>query len=325
MENPMKLNHSEGLLLGQSIGDALGAYVEFKSAREIARLYPNGVRELKSGGVWCLAKGQVTDDTEMAYCLSHALIEAQGFDPQLISKWYRRWQHSDPFDMGHTTSAGLNNRPNYDSQANGALMRISPLAIVGQNWSDEDLIASAKAECAITHPNQVCQEANALFVLLLRRCLTSNIHSKELLILVKEDAKKLKVSEMLVGCIEKAPERFPITPHQTGWVVYAFHNALHQLITAPSFEEALVDTIAQGGDTDTTGAICGALMGAYFGRSNIPPEMISSVLNCHPNISNSEEQHPRPDFLWPSQTLDLVQGLISVAFKAYTSSPLKIL
>jgi hypothetical protein len=37
--------------------------------------------------------------------------------------------------------------------------------------------------------------------------------------------------------------------HQEGWVLIAFQNAPYQLLYAPSLQEAIVDTVMQGGDT----------------------------------------------------------------------------
>ena len=48
--NPGLLSRAQGCLLGQCAGDALGSLVEFKSAEEIRRRHPNGVRELADGG-----------------------------------------------------------------------------------------------------------------------------------------------------------------------------------------------------------------------------------------------------------------------------------
>src|SRR5207249_10687191 len=55
-----------------------------------------------------------------------------------------------------------------------------------------------------------------------------------------------------------------------GWVVTAFHNAFYHLRHTNDFETALVETIGRGGDTDTNGAIVGALLGAADGRRAIP-------------------------------------------------------
>src|ERR1043166_3147719 len=48
--NSRRLERAQGALLGQVIGDSLGSQVEYKSAAEIARLFPRGVREPAGGG-----------------------------------------------------------------------------------------------------------------------------------------------------------------------------------------------------------------------------------------------------------------------------------
>ena len=304
------LKFRQGLFLGQAVGDALGAQVEFSSARDILRKFPQGVREMRGGGPWRLFPGQVTDDTELAYCLAQGLIEAQGYDEKVIYRWYQKWQWSNPFDCGNTTRCGLQGHPILESQANGAMMRISPLALAGEHWDEYDLMECARKDARMTHPNLVCQEANALFVFLLQQCLKAKFHADELYNLVQEKAVLLNVSSLLQNAIDLAKKgRYSISAYQEGWVVYAFHNALYQLLHASSFEEGLVDTINQGGDTDTTGAICGAMLGAYFGVDNIPWIWRESVLQCKPQKATSQNPHHRPEFLWPSRTLEWVEKL----------------
>ena len=56
----------------------------------------------------------------------------------------------------------------------------------------------------------------------------------------------------------------------SGWVVTALQSAYYQLLHAPSLEEGIVSTVRSGGDTDTNAAICGALLGAVYGRQAVP-------------------------------------------------------
>ena len=59
--NEQVLERVAGSLLGMTIGDALGAHVEFRP-REY--LLSNAVTDLSSGGTWGLQKGQVMDLTQ---------------------------------------------------------------------------------------------------------------------------------------------------------------------------------------------------------------------------------------------------------------------
>lgn len=125
------LERAQGCLLGQLAGDALGSLVEFQTPDQIRREYPNGVRELADGGTWNTIAGQPTDDSEMALLLARLLVDQGRYDPEEARKAYLFWLDSGPFDCGMTVSSGLRGRPNPDSQANGAMMRVSPLGIFG--------------------------------------------------------------------------------------------------------------------------------------------------------------------------------------------------
>jgi ADP-ribosylglycohydrolase len=127
--DPQILSHAEGCLLGQLAGDSLGSFVEFQSPEQIARNYPEGVRELADGGTWGTIAGQPTDDSEMALALARMLMKFKRYDAGEAQKAYLMWLNSSPFDCGSTVSAGLRGHLNLESQANGALMRIAPLGI----------------------------------------------------------------------------------------------------------------------------------------------------------------------------------------------------
>ena len=125
------VNRAQGCLLGQLAGDALGSLVEFETPQAIHRMYPCGVRDLADGGTWDTLAGQPTDDSELALMLARTLVEHGRYDRDAARRAYVWWLESGPFDCGNTIAAGLTGPPNTESQANGALMRISPLGIFG--------------------------------------------------------------------------------------------------------------------------------------------------------------------------------------------------
>ena len=71
---------------------------------------------------------------------------------------------------------------------------------------------------------------------------------------------------------ERPKHRQPTMFTRRGGFLTAFRNALWQLLHATNLEEAVVDTVMRGGDTDTDAAICGALLGALWGRNAIPDQ-----------------------------------------------------
>ena len=56
-------------------------------------------------------------------------------------------------------------------------------------------------------------------------------------------------------------------------------TCLYLLLTTDSFEEAITEVINLGGDTDTAGAILGALAGAHYGVGDIPKRWLDGLQN----------------------------------------------
>lgn len=68
----------------------------------------------------------------MALLLARYLVKTGTYNAKAMQNAYLFWLNSQPFDCGMTIASALLGRKNPNSQANGALMRISPLGILGQ-------------------------------------------------------------------------------------------------------------------------------------------------------------------------------------------------
>lgn len=306
------LSRAQGCLLGQLAGDALGSLVEFRGPADIRREYPQGVREMIDGGTWNTIAGQPTDDSEMALMLARLLVDKGGYDPGEARKAYVFWLDSGPFDCGMTVSAGLRGRPNGESQANGAMMRVSPLGIFGAGRAGEDVGAWARQDAALTHPHRVCLEANVLFARAIAHAISTGCSAVELYRQIVHWAEGMAVDGILLEAVRAAAKAPPADyVHQAGWVLTAFRNALWQLVHAKSLEEAVVDTVMRGGDTDTNAAICGALLGAVYGRGAVPDRWIEALVGCRPAAGDPRVHHPRPECFWPVDALELAERLLT--------------
>jgi len=91
-------------------------------------------------------------------------------------------------------------------------------------------------------------------------------------------------------------------------VLMTLQNAFHELLHAPSIEAGVVATVRRGGDTDTNGAVAGALLGAVHGRGAIPLQWRSMILSCRPHPLRA--RRPRPRSCWPVDALELAEGLV---------------
>jgi hypothetical protein len=56
-------------------------------------------------------------------------------------------------------------------------------------------------------------------------------------------------------------------------------TCLYLLFVTSSFEEAISEVVNLGGDTDTAGAILGAMAGAYYGAHAIPKRWLDGLQN----------------------------------------------
>jgi ADP-ribosylglycohydrolase len=64
-----------------------------------------------------------------------------------------------------------------------------------------------------------------------------------------------------------------------GFTLFTAGIGLQVAAEAPGFEEGLRRVVALGGDTDTNGAVAGALLGALHGRSALPSGWLGTLVD----------------------------------------------
>jgi ADP-ribosyl-[dinitrogen reductase] hydrolase len=298
------MNYTWGAMLGLMVGDAAGATLEFHRESITEAIVDNAMR-MPGGGALGVGPGQFTDDSELAIslaCALHGKDPKQGFPKLQIATMYSKWFLSRPFDIGCTCARAFSSKPSemeksallsQVSEANGALMRIAPLAIWCRNEPLEVIAAYAKHDALLSHPNQVCQDCNAIFCIaiayllnhpgdsngaiqLLAKYVNDNITSKakEWFLYDSLDIKSIDCSKNI------------------GHVRWAFTLAIHCLRQSVPYEQGIKMTLLKGGDTDTNAAIVGALWGALHGADAIPDYMKNPVLSF--DVCNPVQGYTRP-------------------------------
>jgi len=63
----------------------------------------------------------------------------------------------------------------------------------------------------------------------------------------------------------------------SGYVVHTLQTALYYAMTADTAEDAIVTAVNRGGDTDTIGAVTGAVAGARFGADALPDRWLNTI------------------------------------------------
>ncbi|HIJ81382.1 MAG TPA: ADP-ribosyl-[dinitrogen reductase] hydrolase [Desulfuromonadales bacterium] len=266
------IDRARAAFIGMAVGDALGATVEFMTTPEITAKYGT-FKEIIGGGWLRLKPGQVTDDTEMALCIARAIVKSQGWSQEAVAYNFAAWLKSRPVDCGDTCRKGIRSYmlhgtleapPNEWDAGNGAAMRILPAALF--SLPDGELLKKYAVEQAhITHNNPVSDAACI--------CLGQVLH------LALCGAEKSRLRRQVDGLVAHVPT-FCFDPYRglaTGYVVDTMQTVFHWFFRGKSFEECLVGTVNQGGDADTTGAICGMLAGAYYGSEAIPKRWLKKM------------------------------------------------
>ena len=294
------LSRAQGTMLGQVVGDSLGARVELRPAAEIAAQFPDGVRDLADGGVYHTIAGQPTDDSEMALTLARCILgQGGGYDRDKVLDAYRDWLQTRPIDIGETTERGLLGLHTTESESNGSLMRVAPIGI----WAAGNpslAAATARIDSALTHPNPLCVESCAAFC----AAIAVGVAGAS-----REDMVKAALAHCSGPAQEAIRRNQPPADFSRGLVVTALQNAFYRLTNSPSLEEALVATVSAGGDTDTNAAITGALLGSFFGRGAFPSRWIYAVLACRP-LAEAGAPRPRPMQYWPDDVLEVAEALL---------------
>lgn len=68
--------------------------------------------------------------------------------------------------------------------------------------------------------------------------------------------------------------------NSSGWVVDTLECALWGFFKYDNWEEGVLAVVNRGGDSDTAGAVYGALAGVYYGYEAIPEKWISRMVNA---------------------------------------------
>lgn len=271
---------SRTLWSGLMVGDALGAPAEFNYYGDVLRRYPDGLDRMVAGFGICSERkaGEVTDDTQMSWCLHQSLLDADGWSPAAALKRYLEWMDSDPPDAGHATKMALLGAPLPNAQGNGTLMRVMPLALWAAQHPNFDWQTAVREDAALTHPHPVNGACSVVYVYALLLAMKGGMSPQAIYESTLSWAEEQGIMSEVVDTLHRAAsERPDYDGEHIGWVLVALHSAFYQLLHAADFRSALVDIVSSGGDTDTNAAIAGPLLAAVHGPQSIPSEWLTCV------------------------------------------------
>lgn len=290
----------------EKIASTFGRLDHFRTAalwlRGYAAVYGSLYDPVRTFGRPPLARGTYTDDTQMMIAVAESLVECRSFDGEDMA---RRFVTS--FDPRRGYGPGtikalraLRTGMAWDqvgkalfkgtgSFGNGAAMRTAPIALL-HHTDPAALRRDTERAASITHAHPLGIEgavvqAAAIQLALERGVAGTALDSWRFLDDLAKRAGPLSdvfsaKLDAVLALLESSPtvrevgENLGNNTTAQGSVpaaLYAFlrHNG--------DLKEAVVYAVSLGGDTDTIGAMAGALAGAYHGASAIPADWLAAM------------------------------------------------
>ncbi len=280
MDNSVVLDKLNGCAVGAAVGDALGMPLEFGPSLPL-NLF---VRDMITGR---LPSGRFTDDTETALAVAESLIVHRPLDGDDLVRRLLKWKRSMPMDIGVHTSMVLNwlangmtwqqaaERIRRDMPAtagNGSVTRSWPVAVVW--WQNrEQLIKDSEAQSIITHPHPECLSGAAFVNWMIAEMFTGATPRAA----YESAMQTIDLGSEFCQVAAHAPDAKREELKNSGWVRHTLESSLWALLNTNSFEEALVQVVNLGGDSDTAGSVTGALAGAAYGLQAIPTRWVEKL------------------------------------------------
>lgn len=298
-------NAARDILLGVTIGDALGVPVEFISR---GRLALDPVQDMRAFGSHHQPAGTWSDDSSLTLCLAEMLCEE--YDLKRLAGYFINWKayaywtaHSQVFDIGIATSAAiyelgrgvdpvLAGGNTEDSNGNGSLMRILPLLLHIKDLPIEERFRHVQEVSSLTHRH--IRSVIACFIYLeyalqllygrdkqeglslMRTSVNDFLKTRN----ICPEAELNKFHRILENPIQ-GYELVPLSDcvedeiYSSGYVLHTLEASIWCLLDTEDYASAVLKAVNLGNDTDTTAAVTGGLAGLLYGYENIPQHWLA--------------------------------------------------
>jgi len=291
---------AQASLLAGAMGDSLGAEIEFWPLDRIAHQFPNGLRDLpQHQGI----VGAITDDTQMTLFTAEGLIRAwvrgrlrgigtfDGPVHHALLRWLRTQgveaNVTEADHVGLVEDARLHHRrapgntclsslratrhfgepASNDSKGCGTIMKVGPVAF---GVPSGDIRQVATATSALTHGHPTAQLAAAAWAELLNSVFLGEELEQaaaRLLSAYRELDNGSETADAIQAALDATRDGSPETVELLGggWVAEeALSIALYSALATSNLEDGLRCAVTHSGDSDSTGAIAGNLLGLLY-------------------------------------------------------------
>ena len=294
-----------GILLGTAVGDSIGLPTEGLSPQRAGKLFQGRWRQRL-----VFNHGMVSDDTDHAVFVAQSLLahpnSSQRFARRL-SWCFRWWLLAFPAGIGYATLRSIirlwlgvsPSRSGVYSAGNGPATRSAPLGAffaTDTGRLDDFLERSTR----LTHADPRALTGAKAVAFIAGWCIRDNLVQKPALadfLAVLQGAGELDrewsaaVKSIETAClaslsVPQFAETLGLSNGVTGYVyhtvpvaVYAWYRHFGR------FEETVAAVLDCGGDTDSVGAIAGALAGSVVGEQGIPDDWLTGIWEWPRSVS----------------------------------------
>jgi ADP-ribosylglycohydrolase len=277
------------VILGTAVADALGMPFEKKLSNDPLLLAWDGKTFLGSEH-HKLKPGQWTDDSQFSQAVAQSLIQNNGFNPQDLADRYVDLFTSETIrGYGRTTLLAVTNLLEgkhwsesgvAGSYGNGTAMRAAPFGIYFRN-DLKMLVEACKIDSAITHASEEAEAGSIAIALATAYAVNNDL--EDVLERLHEKLPDSKV-KTLVYSLSALLDTKHIAPSTALRVLgtkadvrETVPSALYCFLKFKKYGDAVIAAIRAGGDTDTTGAIVGAMFGAKLGMNGMDRAIYQQV------------------------------------------------
>lgn len=299
MLNHISQNTTKGLLLGLAAGDALGVPVKGKTKEEIGK---NPVTNFFDSREQPIPAGTWTAGSALSFCLAEAILENASLDT--IAENFLLWEkenywtaigkklYADEKVLSAVQKIERGEHPkatgdehSVSTSGAGALMRISPLVFFLLNKPVHKRFEIVKQVTAITHSDSISIIGCFYYLEFLLELLEGKDKYKIYLDLQEKLPVFLKsvfikneeitaFSSLLEGKIYNRKESEMSSSSE---IIDCLNASLWSFLNTHNFKEATLKAVNLGNDTNTVGAVTGALAGTCYGSKNIPSPWLHAL------------------------------------------------
>ena len=242
-------------MLGAIVGDIVGSRFEWSEnkSKEFAFLTPS-----------CT----FTDDSIMTIAIARAFIlrrgawhapDFQAFVTEQMVKMGQRFAYRQIWGAGFYKWFMEESKP-YNSCGNGAAMRVSPVGWVASSEEEVRTFSRLVTEVSHNHPEGIKGAEAVAMAVYLARTGRGREEIRRRMLEYYPEIEGMTVKKIRPGYGFDRDGRWITCQGSVPQAIVCF-------LDATDFEDAVRNAVSLGGDTDTQGAMAGAMAEAYFGIS----------------------------------------------------------